>query len=421
MAHIRRHPVDSSRWQVRYIDPTGRERSKTFRRKVDAEKYLVHVEAQKQRAEWIDPDHAATRFEEWAARWLATRSHLKPKTLAGFESLLRAWVLPAFGKIRLDRIDPIAVESWIAEMHRAGLSASRIRQAHQVLSAVLKAAVRNRYLGTNPAQGASLPRIRPKEMLFLTADELDNLARAIAEPYGTMVYLLGYGGLRWGEAAALRRHRIDVLRAQVEVAGSVAEVGGRLIYGTTKNHRSRTIALPRSLRDMLNTHLIQHVGPDADALVFTATGRVYKTKTKRSGTPLRHSNFTQRVWRPGVKAAEVPEGLRIHDLRHTAAALMIAAGAHPEHIKRHLGHSSITVTMDQYGHLFPSESAAIADRLDVMLPGSRTDKIRTKRPRMTSDRADNDREITPEQGLFEWARQDSNLGPTDYESAALTN
>ncbi len=89
MAHIRRHPVDQSKWQARYIDPTGRERSKTFSRKVDAERFLIHVEAQKQRAEWIDPELSATRFGDWAAQWLATRSHLKPKTRAGYESLFR--------------------------------------------------------------------------------------------------------------------------------------------------------------------------------------------------------------------------------------------------------------------------------------------------------------------------------------------
>jgi len=420
VAHIRRHPVDQSKWQVRYIDPTGRERSKIFPRKVDAERFLIHVEAQKQRAEWIDPELSATRFGDWAAQWLATRSHLKPKTRVGYESLFRAWVLPAFGNVRLDRIEPMAVESWIVEMRRAGLSPSRIRQAHQALSAPLKAAVKNRHLASNPAEGASLPRIRRKEQRFLTAAQLDDLAHTIAEPYGTLVYLLGYGGLRWGEAAALRRQRIDVLRARIEVVESVAEVGGKLIYGPTKTYRSRTIALPRSLRDMLNSHLLEHVTTGPEALVFTATGRMYKTKTLNSGTPLRHPNFTKRVWQPAVQAAGVPPGLRIHDLRHTAAALMIAASAHPEHIKRHLGHSSITVTMDLYGHLFPSEADTIAERLDHMLRDSQTDKRRTKPLESTPWNDNKSPGQTADQGIFEWARQDSNLRPTDYESAALT-
>ena len=420
MAHIRRHPVDKTKWQVRYIDPNGRERSKVFHRKVDAEKFLIHVEAQKQRAEWVNPERAASRFGDWANHWLETRSHLKPKTRAGYESLFRVWVLPAFGDARLDRIDPISVETWITDMKRAGLSPSRIRQAHQALNAVLKAAVKNRYLASNPADGVSLPRISRKEQRFLTSDQLDDLAQAIEEPYGTLVYLLGYGGLRWGEATALRRRRVDVLRARVEVAESVSEVSGKLIFGTTKSHRSRTIALPRSLRDMLNKHLNEHVAPDPDALVFTMAGRTYKTKTFKPGTPLRNSNFAKRMWRPGLGAAGLPMDLRIHDLRHTAAALMIATGAHPEHIKRHLGHSSITVTMDLYGHLFPSEADAIAEQLDQMLRDSQTDKRRTKPVQPPFLQDESDLEKAADQQLHLWARQDLNLQPTDYESAALT-
>ncbi len=214
----------------------------------------------------------------------------------------------------------------------------------------------------------------------MTAQELDRLATAIQPPYGTLIYLLGYGGLRWGEAAALRRRRVDVLRARIVVAESVAEIGGNLVYGPTKSYRSRTIALPRSLRDMLNTHLTEEVASDPEALVFTMYGRTYKTTTYKAGTPLRNSNFAKKLWKPALAAADLPSNLKIHDMRHTAAALMIATGAHSEHIKRHLGHSSITVTMDLYGHLFPSEADAIADQLDQMLRDSQTDKRRTKRP-----------------------------------------
>ena len=354
--------------QARYIDPAQRERSKTFDRKIDAERFLTGMESRKQRDEWIDPALAATPFGDWAGEWLATRSHLKAKTLQGYESLLRVWVLPFFGTMRLERIDAMSVDRWVAEMLASGLSPSRARQAYQVLNAILKAAVRNRYLSSNPAEGTRLPKPRHREMLFVTAQQLDDLAEAIAQPYGTLIFVLGYGGLRWGEAAALRRKRIDVLNSRIEVAESVAEVGGRLICGTTKNHRVRTVVVPSAVRQMLNDHLNTHVEQEADALLFTA----------QRGTPLRHSNFRRNTWRPAVAAASLPEQLRIHDLRHTAAALMIAGGAHPEHIKRHLGHSSIMVTMEQYGHLYPSEAEAVAARLDGTLRAARTDNRRTR-------------------------------------------
>lgn len=88
------------------------------------------------------------------------------------------------------------------------------------------------------------------------------------------------------------------------------EVGGKLIYGPTKSYRGRTIALPRSLRDMLNTHLTEEVAPGPDALVFTMTGPTYKTTTYRPGTPLRNSNFTKKMWKPALAAAGLSSNLR---------------------------------------------------------------------------------------------------------------
>ena len=368
MAHIRRHPVDQRKWQVRYIDPTGRERSKTFRRKVDAEKFLIHVEAQKQRAEWINPELSSTLFQDWAEGWLANRTHLKPKTFSGYESLLKVHILPQFGSSRLDRIDSLSIEEWVADLKASGLSASRIRQAHNVMSQILKTAVRARYLPANSAEGIDLPRKLRREELFLSPAEVDRLASQVVEEYRTLVYVFAYGALRWGEAIALRRRRVDVLRGNLEVAESLAEVGGDLHFGPTKNYRNRIVTLPRFLREMLNHQLVTYAAPDPDALLFTAS----------NGSPMRNSNFSSNVWRPAVQAAALPTGLRVHDLRHTAVAILISQGVHPEAIKRFLGHSSIMVTMDIYGHLFPSEQEALAKALDDAFTKSQTDKRRTK-------------------------------------------
>lgn len=139
------------------------------------------------------------------------------------------------------------------------------------------------------------------------------------------------------------------------------------MWGVPKNHRHREIAIPAGLRDDLNQHILDHVPTDPDALVFTSP----------MGQPLRSTNFHKTIWKPSLAAAELDPRLRIHDLRHTCEALMIAAGAHPEAIKRHLGHSSITVTMDRYRHLFPSEADAIADRLDTVITAARADYPRT--------------------------------------------
>lgn len=368
MSHIRRHPVDPTKWQLRYRDPEGRERSKTFDLLKDAEVEETSINHQLLTGTWVDPALASTHLEDWAERWIASRSHLKPKTLAGYRSLLAQHVLPRFGKAKLNTITPIAVEEWVSNLAAGGLSPSRVRQAHQVLHAALKAAVKNRYLVSNPAADVALPRARKREMLFLNEHQVEQLARATAPEYRALVYLLAYGGLRWGEACALRRSRVDILRGRIEINESLAEVGSNRHFGSTKNHRTRTITVPRFLRDILNDHLVHQPGTNPSGLVFTAS----------NGAPLRNSNFSKYVWKPALEVAGAPDGLRIHDLRHTAAALMIAEGAHPEKIKRHLGHSSITVTMDVYGHLFPADDEALAERLHERRLRALADNTRTK-------------------------------------------
>jgi integrase len=342
-------------WRARYRTADGTERHKNFKRKVDAQRFLATTETDILRGGWVDPRLSRQTLNKWAERWLAAQTHLKPKTLLGYESLLRTHVLPRFGRTQLGRIRSIDIQEWVADLEADGLSPARIRQAYQVLHAALRAAVADDYIAKNPATGIKLPRQRGREMLFLGAGEVTRLAEAAGPRWGTLIYVLAYGGIRWGEAAALRRSRVDLLRSRLWIAESVAEVSGSLHFGSTKTHQEREVVLPRFLRHKLDEHLASFVGGKPDALVFTAP----------EGGPLRHSNFRRRVWLPALTEAGFLPGLRIHDLRHTCAALLIQQGAHPKAIQAHLGHGSITVTFDRYGHLFPSEFDKLADRLDA--------------------------------------------------------
>lgn len=187
-------------------------------------------------------------------------------------------------------------------------------------------------------------------MLFLDAAEVERLAARAGE-HAVLIFTLAYGGLRWGEAAALRLSRCDLLRSRIEVVESLAEIGGRFHFGPTKTYQRRTVVLPSFLVEQLAAG-VTDVEPDG--LVFSSP----------MGQPLRISNFTKRVWKPAVEAAGLNPALRVHDLRHTCASLLIAQGAHPKAIQAHLGHSSISVTLDCYGHLFPYQFEELADRLE---------------------------------------------------------
>jgi len=171
---------------------------------------------------------------------------------------------------------------------------------------------------------------------------------------------MGVAGLRFGEAAALQRDDIDVLHGTIRVSKSVSEShrvghGGLVEVKSPKNGKARTVHIPRFLAGELNEHLKAFTPPDPVALVFPAT----------NGALLRASNFCPRVLRPGLVAAGLNEVVTAHDLRHSAAAAMIAVNPNPQLIKQQLGHGSISTTFDFYSHLFPDESDKLVDALDT--------------------------------------------------------
>ena len=221
-----------------------------------------------------------------------------------------------------------------------------------MLHAALEQAVTDGLLARNPTAQVKPPTVRRRRQLFLTAGELAALSDACEdrqEHMGALVLLLGWSGLRWGEAVALRWSAVNPDRRRVRVKASATEVAGRLEWGTPKTHQARTVIVPRFVIDRL--------GPkgEPDELVFTAP----------KGGPLRRTNFRDGVWAPACKAAGMPDGLLVHDLRDTAATLMISAGASIKAVQRALGHASAAMTLDTYGSLFEDDLEDLADRLET--------------------------------------------------------
>lgn len=357
MAHIQdrgRKVPAASRYRARYRAPDGRERSKCFARKIDAERFLSTVESAKLRGDWIDPALGRMTVEDWAHLWLETvRGTLKPKTLAGYESLLRSRIIPTFGRHPLSSLRPSEVQAWITTMDADGLSASRIHEAWVVLSQILDAAVRDGRVARNSARGVKLPRQQRREAEYFEPLEIDRIVNAMPEPYDLLVRVLGTLGVRFGEAAALRRRNIDILRRRVRVEGSLSEIGGRITSGSTKSHQTRSIAVPPSLLRALEDHLEKRVSADPDALVFTGP----------KGAPLRYSAFYHRLWRPTLRRLGLPAA-GVHVTRHSAAAAMISAGATPKAVQSVMGHASAAFTLTVYGHLFDADLDQLAERLD---------------------------------------------------------
>src|SRR6266508_4231641 len=119
MAHVRR--AKSGRgWEARYRDPMGKERGRTFRTKRDAELFLGRQSADIQRGDYLDPRLGRTTIAHWAEEWLQTTVHLKPKTRASYESILRKRILPVFGNARIGAVEQVDIRRFVAELVRAG-------------------------------------------------------------------------------------------------------------------------------------------------------------------------------------------------------------------------------------------------------------------------------------------------------------
>ncbi len=356
MPHIeKRRRSGQTVWRARYRAPDGRERSRSFTRKVDAEAFLVTVETTKLRGEWRDPVLGRTRFGDFADHVEATRLNRRSTTRARDAALMRKRVLPAFESRPLASITSTDVKAWVASLEAAGLAPTTIRICCQLLARVLAEAVDAGLIATSPCRRIALPGNVRREPGLLTPDHVARLASVIEARYRALVMTAAYTGLRWGELAGLRVGRIDFLRRRIDVAEILVEVDGDLSFGPPKTATSRArVSFPPFLGDQLGFHIGTYADPEPErALVFTSD----------EGSPLRRSNFRRRVWLPALDAGGLPSRTRFHDLRHACASWLIHAGANPLEVAAKLRHARVTTTLATYGHLFPGTD----DRLDALL------------------------------------------------------
>jgi integrase len=349
------------RYKVRYRDAAGRAHSETKRRLVDAERRRAEIELELSSGTWRDPRRGRILLSTWVDAWLPTRHDLRPTTRARLESSLKIQVLPKFGSTPLVKITNADVRSWVAEMLAEGLSSASVRKAVFALRQCLDAAVADNRLVTNPGVNIPLPSERSKPPRFLSQAEVERLVEAMPKRYRAMVLVGAYAGLRWGEVAGLTRANVDVLRSRISVVSTAVEVRGHVTLGSEpKTSRSkRTVPVARSVMRSIDRHLASYVGPEADALVFTAP----------RGGPLARSLFSRRVWRPAAHAAGL-SGITFHALRHSFVAILVAAGCNVREVSEWAGHSSVAFTLTRYGGLFEDDSNSAVKRLDALLGGT---------------------------------------------------
>jgi len=315
---VRRLP--SGRWQARYWDAAGNRHGApaTFANKGDAQRWLSAAETDMSRGDWHDPRLGDVPFGEWAGRWLTTKApKLQASTVDLYRYLLRRHVVPRFGSMAVGQITAVDVQAWLADLHGTELSPNTVAKAYRVLSGVMAGAVDARLVARSPCTLKGAGTERHDEMQIATPEQVAAIAAAVGPRWEALVFTAAYGGLRWGELAGLRRRDVNTGTGTIAVARKLAEVNGQLSFGPPKSAAGkRTIGIPSFVARSLAVHIDLYAQPGDEGLVFPAV----------EGGPMRRSNFRRRVWEPATAQVGV-RGLRVHDLRHTAATLAAASGS----------------------------------------------------------------------------------------------
>jgi integrase len=363
-------------WLVRIFMGRDAKGKQTFHHKTihgtkkDAEQYRNKAIREKDLGTFIEP--SPITVDDYMKKWLETaaRPRLRDNTYREYEGLLCRYVSPTLGGKRLSDVRPLDIQSLYTTMSEKNLSARTVRFTHSVLSSAFKQAVRWRMLLQNPCGSVELPRKVSQEMQSLTPIEAARfLAEAAGDRWVALFVLALATGLRPSEYFGLKWSDVDLEQGLVTVQRSLiwrSYKRGDWYFGEPKTPRSRRrIPLP----DSVVRALIQHKRRQAEERL--KGGAAYKNLdlifATSEGQPLIRLNVIQKHFKPILERAKLPATLRLYDLRHTCATLLLAANENPKVVSERLGHSSITLTMDVYSHVLPDMQQGASDKLERIL------------------------------------------------------
>ena len=303
---------------------------------------------------------ATTRrtFGEVADEWIAAQGHLRPRTLDAYRWAIEKHLRPALGTLRIAEIDEQAIiEDVIAPMQARKLKAWTIRGALTPLGRILTFAVRRGEIPSNPLSRldrGERPSVGRKELAVLDSDEISRVI-AHAGEWRPLLATLVFTGLRIGEARGLQWHDVNLDAGLITVARQVGR--DRQPAALKTSAATRDVVIMDALARVLRAHRLASPYPAASDPVFASA----------IGTPIDDHNARSRGLRPALRAAGVERNITLHDLRHTAASLMIANGADVVFVSHQLGHASPAITLTTYARIFDqvAHAATMRDRMQT--------------------------------------------------------
>lgn len=350
-------------------DSNGKRRyaNKTVRgTKRDAQKWLNSALRDQDLGIFVEP--AAITLNEYLDKWLeaVARPRVSQRTADGYAGLLERYIRPAIGHKRLESLQPLDIQKVYGEMQARKLSARVVRHTHSALHNALKQAVKWDMIIRNPSDLAELPKVPYKERRVLSPDEAASfLEAADMMPHGLIFEFALLSGMRPEEYLALQWSDVDMTRSTAQVRRALIRHKKSWSFEEPKTARSRrTVFLPAPLLNKLATHKRKQ---GEERLKLGAAWHTHDLIfCSEQGTPLSIPNLTYRYFRPILEKAELPR-IRLYDLRHTCATLLLIAEENPKVVSERLGHSTIVLTLDTYSHVLPTMQQSATARLEKML------------------------------------------------------
>jgi integrase len=346
--------LPSGKWRARCTGPDRLRRSATFRTKTDARVWLSTFETSVAQKTWRPPEAGKTTVAEYADGYIS-RSDLRPSTRALYESTWRNHLREEWERVAVRDVTRERVRLWHGQASKA-TKPTALAISYRLLRSILNVAVGDGAIPANPCQIKSASARKPATPArTLTAAEVQAVAEAMPARYRALVLVLGFGGLRFGEATALRRSDVAPDGSTVTIARSVRYLNGDWIIGPPKTDAgNRKVALPGFVSMAFEAHLRNFVAADQEATVFSTA----------SGNFVARQNFSATFGRAVAKCGLPPA--RVHWLRHTGATLAAATGASTKELMHRLGHASPAAALG-YQHAVSTRDSEIARALNDLV------------------------------------------------------
>ena len=362
-------------WIARWTDPYGKQASKTWKTKADADAYYKRMTSDVARGSYVDPRLGRITLERWADEWLQGARNLSRGGHDTYRRDLDRHILPVLGKVPVGRLGAQDIDRYLTD-GADKLAPSTVHRHYRTLHRMLEVARKRGLIARNPCEHVQPPTVPRTKGVALTVDQVDDLADAMTRPekwdrrapvesrWRAWVFVVVYGELRWSESVGLRRRHVDGPRLHI-VEQLIHRGRGDWDRPEPKASSARTVTLPPFVVDELRSHLEQFSLPGPDGLVFPT----------RRGTPPQAPSFTGNTFKRALQRAGLPP-MKIHDLRRTGISLAIASGADVKQSQARAGHASSRIHLDTYARAFPAGDEAIAAGLENLRAESRRRRLR---------------------------------------------